>query len=85
MENKKAITIAEMAQKIDAALVAAGYKPSEAFASIWHKETAPGVIVERIYLKGKKANGYVFLADGAWKVEGVSFMMLLRIIEAAIK
>ena len=75
----------QMAEKINEALKAKGYKPEEARANAWTKEIKPGQIVERIYLNGKKAAGYVHLADGAWKREGINFSLLHQIVGEAIQ
>jgi hypothetical protein len=73
-------TFTEAVQKINAALTAAGYKATEAKASIWSKEIN-GIVVERIYLKG---NGYAHVIDGKWATEGIKFTMLYNVVTGAL-
>ena len=75
----------EMAAKINSALTANGYKSGEAHASVWVKEVKPGTTLRRIYLNGKKANGYVHFVDEKWEAEGISFMSISRIVGELIK
>ena len=77
-----------MAAKINSALTANGYTSAEAHASvccgptagIWVKEVKPGISLQRIYLNGKKTNGYVHFVDEKWEAEGISFMSISRIV-----
>ena len=71
----------EMAAMINSALAAHGYKRPEAHATIWANKEGT---VQRVYLNGKKANGYVHLVDGKWEAQGISYMTLLRIVEEVI-
>lgn len=69
-----------IASKINTALQAKGYKPTEARASIWMKEIK-GVEVGRVYLNGKKADGYVHQFAGKWQSADISFLALYRIVQ----
>lgn len=68
---------------INRALVDVGYKRVEAYANAWQGERS-GVLIQRIYLNGKKASGYVSMVDGVWSMEKVNFAMLQRAIGAAL-
>jgi len=76
--------INDMVAKINEALVAGGYRSDEAKAVAWKKEVKPGQTIERIYLKGKKANGYVHQVAGSWHAEDISFLALHGLVSNAI-
>lgn len=61
-----------------------GYKSTEAKAEFWSKEVKPGQVLRRIYLNGKKANGYVQQVDGKWMREGMNFSMVIRIVDEVL-
>lgn len=79
------MTIQELATKMNEALAAKGYKREEASASVWMKDVKPGVKLERVYLNGKKANGFLTIVDGKIKEEKCSFRMILDTIEEVAK
>ena len=75
----------DMVTKINRALKAGGYKPEEATARYWGKANEEGQItIERIYLSGKKANGYISIDDGKPVLHDSKFLNITRIVEAAL-
>lgn len=75
----------DMAARINAALSARNYKPTEAYAAVWVKKVKPEQVLQRIYLKGNKANGYLHFTDGKWESQGISFSNLYHLIADVIQ
>jgi hypothetical protein len=70
----------EIAEQINLALASKGYKSAEACAKVWRKEVEPGKRLERIYLSGKKANGYIPEQNGRLEITDCNFELLYRIV-----
>jgi hypothetical protein len=73
-----------IAEQINAALASKGYKSVEAQASVWRKEVESGKPIERIYLRGKKANGYLSEQNGRMEITDCNFLTLYWIVREVI-
>jgi hypothetical protein len=79
VDLKNEVDLKSLVEKINAALIAGNYKSDEAKASYWSKGDA-----ERIYLNGKKANGYIDLQSGKPTLNKCSFIPVYRIVSAVL-
>jgi hypothetical protein len=85
--NRNEELLNNLAQKINGALRISGYRPEEATARYWSKEVKPGIVIERLYLGGKKANGFIEInpENDVPVLRESKFMQITHIVSDAIK